>query len=262
MNLFPKVITIYFHQISPDDFEHSLKWFIKHHYRFISTDELYQWHSGRLCFKEKVCHISFDDGKRSNLTLVPIIEKYNVPVTVFVATEALHTGNYWWEFVREKYGHFEQFKRRPYDDFIKELSELKVLYTPSRTAMTVDELQEFAKNDLVTIGSHTVTHPILTSVPDDVLEYELKASKEELEKLLGTTIDVFSYPNGNLRKREVELARNYYKMAFTTQSKYPRLSDDLMLVPRIALTSQHLRNLLRVFRVWQPFIKVKRRIFN
>lgn len=259
MKFFPEIINIYFHELSCADFERMLKWFVNHNYRFISTKELLDWYSGDLNYSGRLCHISFDDGKRSNRELLQLCEKYDVPITVFVATSALHSGNFWWEYVKEQYGNFEEFKSYDYERFKEQIDSLKKEIPLQRTAFTVDELILFAKDPHVTIASHTVSHPILPKVPDDVLELELADSRTELEVILGTKIEYFSYPNGSLGEREVESTRNHYKCAFTTEQKCPAKTDDLMLIPRIALTGQYYRNLLKIFRIWQPIKRLVKR---
>ena len=258
MKFFPEIINIYFHEIPNANFERMLKWFVKHNSRFISTKELMDWYSGDLKYSGRLCHVSFDDGKRSNRGLLQLCEKYNVPITVFVVTSALHTGNFWWEYVEKQYGDFEEFKSYDYDRFKEKIGQLKNEYALDRTAFTVNELVDFAKDSHVTIASHTVSHPILPKVPDDILEHELVDSKEELEDILDDRIDFFSYPNGSLGEREIKASRKYYKCAFTTQQKYPSQTDDLMLIPRIALTGQYYRNLLKIFKIWQPVKKLFR----
>ena len=41
--------------------------------------------------------ISLDDGWRGNLKLLPIFEKYKVPMCIFITTGPIESGNYWWE---------------------------------------------------------------------------------------------------------------------------------------------------------------------
>ena len=48
----------------------------------------------------------------------------------------------------------------------------------------------------VTVGSHTVTHPTLTSLAPAEREGEIAGSRRELEQLLGHEVDLFSYPYG------------------------------------------------------------------
>lgn len=259
MKFFPQNIAVYFHDVDVNQFERTIKWFVRHKYRFVSTDELKQWYEGKFNPTQKICHVSFDDGKRSNVNLLGICEKYNVPITICIATGALNSGNYWWEYVKAEKGHFEAFKKYDFDRFNQELKLLKEKYELQRSALSVEELKEFEKSPLVTIASHTVSHYILTVVPENVLETELVESKNELEKLLKKEIDVFCYPNGSFSKREIERARKHYRFAFTTESKYlNRNTDDPMLIPRIALTGKYHRNLLKIFRIWQFFKRFKK----
>ncbi len=46
------------------------------------------------------------------------------------------------------------------------------------------------------IGSHTLTHPILTNIPIREAENEIKNSKTYLEDLVGDNINMLSYPYG------------------------------------------------------------------
>lgn len=56
------------------------------------------------------------------------------------------------------------------------------------------------------IGSHTMTHPVLTNVDDAVLHDELTTSKLELERLTGTPCSAVSYPTGRCDARVVAAA--------------------------------------------------------
>jgi peptidoglycan/xylan/chitin deacetylase (PgdA/CDA1 family) len=48
----------------------------------------------------------------------------------------------------------------------------------------------------VEIGSHTVTHPVLTRVTTDRLRRELEQSRGRLEGMLARPVTMFCYPNG------------------------------------------------------------------
>jgi peptidoglycan/xylan/chitin deacetylase (PgdA/CDA1 family) len=47
------------------------------------------------------------------------------------------------------------------------------------------------------IGSHTMTHPLLTQVPLDAAKEEISASKKKLEDLFGNPVKHFCYPAGD-----------------------------------------------------------------
>ena len=51
--------------------------------------------------------------------------------------------------------------------------------------LTEDELRELASGDLVEIGAHTLTHPVLSQLPPDQQQHEIGGSKRRLEALTG-----------------------------------------------------------------------------
>ena len=79
--------------------------------------------------------------------------------------------------------------------------------------MTIDEIETITKHPLISIQSHTINHPILTKLPDDLLDFELSESQKQLEKITGKSIFAFSYPNGSISHREINAAKKYYKSA-------------------------------------------------
>ena len=46
------------------------------------------------------------------------------------------------------------------------------------------------------IGSHSRTHPFLTSLSESEMEQEIRGSKETIEDRLGQPVRFFSYPHG------------------------------------------------------------------
>lgn len=70
----------------------------------------------------------------------------------------------------------------------------------------------------VEIGSHTVSHPILTTTDDDELRRELRDSRARLEEELGRAVGLFCYPNGAFDERvRRETASAGYACAVTTE---------------------------------------------
>lgn len=248
-----KIKSLYYHDPSPSGFERMICYCQKRGYRFISLDDLYCVLMSKESVTEKLAFISLDDGWRGNLNLLPIIEKYNVPICVFVATGPLESGNFWWEYVREEYGvkKMFDFKKLSYVVFCEELQKIKLKYELDRSALTVKELVYISEHPLVTIQSHTVNHPILTNVPEDVLEKELLESQKTLEKLTNQKVYAFSYPNGSLSKREVDACKRHYKLAFSVEQNHISRECDLFLLPRYALTGQYHRDLLKLFGIWK-----------
>jgi biofilm PGA synthesis lipoprotein PgaB len=73
-----------------------------------------------------------------------------------------------------------------------------------RSTLTWEQLQMMASHPLVTIVSHSVTHPSdLRLLSDGQLTAELQGSKQRLEEKLGFPIRYFTYPEGNRDERVV-----------------------------------------------------------
>ena len=247
-----KIISLYYHDPIVSGFEKMIRYWQKKGYRFISIDEVRDIMLSKKELKEKVAFITLDDGWHQNLELLPIIEKYNVPICIFISIQPVVEGNFWWEYVGKIYDKqgVNQFKLLPYEEFYKQLNAIKQKVELQRSAMTIDEVRQISKHPLVSIQAHTVNHPILTSVPDDVLEMEMRDGKKILEEWIGKKVYAFSYPNGRNTKRESNMAHRYYDIAFTTIQNNIHPTDDIMLLSRFSLTGQWPRDLLKAKGIW------------
>jgi peptidoglycan/xylan/chitin deacetylase (PgdA/CDA1 family) len=247
-----KIISFYYHAPIVKGVEKIIKYYKERGYRFVNVDELLKIMQSGVPVHERLAFLSLDDGWKQNFELLPIIEKYQVPICIFVSTQPVIDGNFWWEYVgkvRDKQG-VNEFKLLSYDEFYRQLDKIKKTVTLTRSAMTIDEVKEISKHPLVSIQAHTVNHPILTSVPDSVLEMEMMDSKRILEEWTGKKIIAFSYPNGRNSSREYEMARKYFDISFTTIQQHISATDDIMLLPRYSLTGQWPRDLLKVKGIW------------
>lgn len=91
-----------------------------------------------------------------------------------------------------------------------------------QSPLSWDQIQELANDPLVSIGSHSVTHPNLTTCSDEELAYELTESKHRLEEKIGRNkfCPVFCYPGGAYDKRVKKFVENAgYSSALTIQGK-------------------------------------------
>lgn len=261
-----KFLSIYFHAPSPVLFEQIIVWCKKRGYRFIDINECYNILSCKTKLKEKVVYLSFDDGWNSNLKLLPIVEKYNAPITIFVATEPIERGNYWWEYAgkAKEPNKIPKMKKLEHSKFIEELEILKKEIKLERSSITEDELDVLAKHPLVSLQSHTVTHPILTNCSQETLDWELLKSKKYLEENTGEEVFAFSYPNGDVGDREVNAVEKAgYKIAFTTKAhKIVTTSPgNLYLIPRKAINTLggKYENLAKIIGVWQKTFNLLKR---
>lgn len=90
---------------------------------------------------------------------------------------------------------------------------------------------------LITIGSHTLTHPILPMIDDAALECELRDSRQVLEQRLGRTVDLFCYPNGAHDERVHAAVSRHYRAAVTTHYGLVLPTTDAHRMARIPAAS-------------------------
>lgn len=121
--------------------------------------------------------ISFDDGWRGLLENIDIINKYQVPVTIFIISSYLGKQNY--------------------------ISE--------------NELKDLCVNPLVSIQSHTHTHPKLSSLSEVNLKLELSKSRKILQEICGTEISAICYPKGLFSEETIKRAEGVgYKTQYSS----------------------------------------------
>ena len=85
----------------------------------------------------------------------------------------------------------------------------------------------------VEIGSHSLSHPHLTSLDAKQLKQEVVASKQTLEDKLGKPVTAFAYPYGEYDRRVVEsVIDSGYSCAFTTRHLYASRDSNVFQIPR------------------------------
>jgi len=107
-----------------------------------------------------------------------------------------------------------------------------------------DELKRLDRR-VVTIGSHTLTHPILTSLTRDELEAELIGSRAALEAELDRPVADFCYPNGDLDETVVGMVRRHYGRAVKAEGGSLRGDIDPYRLPRLGAQPDRSVNLAR-----------------
>lgn len=256
-----RILSIYFHDPSEALFEGIIKWLKQQGYRFISVQEL----DSMIRKKEtghKLAFISFDDGWKNNLKLLPIIEKYEVPTAIFIPTGPIREGNYWWEYA-EMEGQsqhtglksVEEFKVLPGAVFREKVDLLRKHYQLPRSSVTMPELKMLRDHKWITLGAHTVSHPILDRLAADEQAYELSESKKTLSEWIGEEVDYIAYPNGDFNGDTLRLTKETgYKLGFTV---IPGRIDAREVrpyeIPRNTIDDHrgYYENLCKVVGVWQ-----------
>jgi peptidoglycan/xylan/chitin deacetylase (PgdA/CDA1 family) len=86
----------------------------------------------------------------------------------------------------------------------------------------------------VEIGSHTLTHPILTGLGDARLREEVAQSRDRIQNALGREVETFCYPNGDYDLRaQREVVRAGYRLAVTTDVGLNNGRNDPLALRRI-----------------------------
>jgi peptidoglycan/xylan/chitin deacetylase (PgdA/CDA1 family) len=98
--------------------------------------------------------------------------------------------------------------------------------------MSWDELRSLDPR-LITIGSHTVHHQLLTKVPYKEMHYQVQESKQWLQRKLNRPVDLFCYPNGDYDESIARVVAQNYKAAVTTRSGCFNKGDDIYQINRI-----------------------------
>lgn len=105
-----------------------------------------------------------------------------------------------------------------------------------RTHVSWQDLKTMANDPLVTIASHSKTHPALTKLSDQKLAQEVVDSKKILESKLDRPVKYFTYPYGNYDarvKRVVAQAQYLAALAFEVPTeRFANQSADLLSLAR------------------------------
>jgi len=73
--------------------------------------------------------------------------------------------------------------------------------------MTAAEVVRLSQDELIEVGAHTVTHPLLATLSVATQRGEIEQSKSCLEDILGKPVVSFSYPHGSRGAETVALVR-------------------------------------------------------
>ena len=108
--------------------------------------------------------------------------------------------------------------------------------------ISLEEAARLDRHPLVTIGAHSLTHPVLANESDAEAERQVVGSMERLAALLGRPVRDFAYPNGaaglDYGPREQAILRAAgVQLAFTTDSGYLGRATDPLAIPRVGLAA-------------------------
>lgn len=132
------------------------------------------------------------------------------------------------------------YKNGEIEKVINELSAIWDIgpYPKGRAFLKWEEVREMALSGLITFGSHTASHRILTTLEEKDIESELTKSKDRLiaEKVVNPLCIPFSYPNGNYNGRIAEMVKEAgYGLAVTTKKGWNHHRSDYYVLKRMSI---------------------------
>lgn len=242
-------------------------------YRFVAVTDVLAYFAGERALRS-ACLVTFDDGERAFLEhALPVLQALGVPAALFVSPQVLAEGRpYWFQAVRALRRELgdaqvkqqvaavlgcapEQLASYSVNAILKNMrladieraiescqlsrsAKLATLDHPRN--MTPDEVRAVAAGGLVTVGAHTMTHPILANESDADAERQITQSVQTLAAWLGRPVEIFAYPNGARSldygpREQAILRRCGVKLAFTTDTGFYSHRSDPLAIPRAAL---------------------------
>lgn len=129
--------------------------------------------------------LTFDDAYEDFYThVMPLLRELKLPATLFVPTDFI--------------------------DHPENVPISRSMPGAERLApMSWDQLRDAAAEPLVTLGSHTHTHPELPSLTDTEIEVELERAAERFQQELGFVPEHFAYPRGRWDSRVVDVIQPF-----------------------------------------------------
>ncbi len=215
--------------------------------------------------------ITFDDGYADNHDVaLPILQAHGVSASFFIATGFLDGGRMWNDTLIEALrrcpapqldlnvldlgthtlGDVAQ-RRAAIDTLITQVKHLEPalrqqqvdaiaaqagVSLPDNLMLTSMQVREMARAGM-TIGAHTLHHPILARLPDDEAYTEMLESKRHLEQIIDAPVRFFAYPNGkpgqDYNATHAKLAREAgFSAALSTAWGAAAPGCDLYQIPR------------------------------
>ena len=172
--------------------------------------------------------LTFDDGFLNNFSnVLPVLETYDAPALFFITTENIEFPEKWLHFVTDKLKNYGINKTDLSRDIRKDLFD----------GISKNNLIKMSSNPLVTIGSHSKTHPLLSQCSNEDLNAEIVRSKKYLESLIKRPVRFFAYPSGDYNQLVLDKVSNSgYEAAFGID-KIENLGRNKFEIPRIGIYS-------------------------
>lgn len=143
---------------------------------------------------DKPVILTFDDGYEDNYTeLFPLLKKYGVKATIFVIAGAPNNQQH---------------------------------------MATEQQIREMSTSGLVSIQSHSYSHPDMDGLDYEGTKYEMEQSKKVITRIAGKEPLVLCYPTGRYNDYTLQLGPDYYMFGIKMNGGLYNTSDNPFLVNR------------------------------
>jgi len=169
--------------------------YLSERFQFVSLERICAWREGRDTFERTPCAITFDDGWEDN--------------------------------------HRNAF------DLLKSYGAPATIFLVTEQIgspgmMTWNQIREMEEQG-IWFGSHTATHPLLPTLGEKEIRWQLSTSRRTLHEKLRHPSICFCYPNGDHSPEAVRLASEYYGAAVRATGGPATRNDHPFLMSRIAV---------------------------
>jgi peptidoglycan/xylan/chitin deacetylase (PgdA/CDA1 family) len=238
--------------------------YLRRHFQVVPLLQLVEQLSSGRNLDRRIVALTIDDGRRSCYEfLFPLLQEFELPATFFVVSSFIRGEDWIWtdkviwlsqqsnapkELAPDKLdGFFRSLNRKRPEErnawieaMGKGIDRPCPRTPPAKFApCSWSELREMADSGLMDIGSHTVTHPILSSITDEESWDELTRSRTQIEEGLGRTVSCFCYPNGmpgDYRPSQVQQVRQAgYACSVIAEFGMVSHASDRYRLPRIGV---------------------------
>ncbi len=192
--------------VTPDAFAWQMKWLARRRYEPIDLDALVDYRAGRRALPPRPIVITFDDGYQACADYAaPILKAHGFTAIIYLVAGLAGELSHWL------------------------LAERGVEY-PLMDWETARQLSA----DGLHIGSHTVSHPRLSELPEAHCRAELLTSRQLISEQLGRNVRHLAYPFGIFNARVKALAVEAgYQTACSVAIGFSVPADDLLALPRV-----------------------------
>jgi len=196
-----------FFTVKPEEFQKQMDYLKNKKYNVISFGQLLKYLQNKN-IPSKTVILTFDDGYEDNyFNVFPILKRYNFPAAIFLTVGFVG----------------------------KEIPNSAGI--PLK-ALNWDQIREMHSSGLIDFEPHSINHYKLTKIPIEEMKKEILNSKNEIERELLKTCQLFCYPKGKYNQGIINFLRKFgFLGAVTLEPGLVRLNDNPFKLKRNSIDS-------------------------